>query len=311
VQELAADLAALSPVYHVFEFLLTGGEPLLHPELLAIVDTIRASGVADKITMITNGVLLHDAPEALWGKIDKLGVSIYPGVKRKLNQEDMEALANRYGWLLWYTPTDEFTIKLLHSENAEANLVKDIYATCTLRNSCHTIHQGRYFKCSPSPFMGDWLHRVGLPAPSFDGDSVAVRDNPDLHRHLTEYLRNEEPLTACRYCLGCVGKEVPSRQMNKAAARQWVSEKDPDIRELIDWNSLADAQMNLRGVTLTGMLSTMVGRKMRWFADLWLRRILGINLTGSPPTTLGVKIRRLLNPPLRSAADKDRSQSAF
>ena len=33
VEEFAKDLAALAPVYHVFEFLLTGGEPLLHPDL--------------------------------------------------------------------------------------------------------------------------------------------------------------------------------------------------------------------------------------------------------------------------------------
>jgi hypothetical protein len=289
----------------VFEFQLTGGEPLLHPDLLAIVDTIRASGVADKITVISNGVLLHQAPEALWSKIDKLGVSIYPGVKRKLTREDMEALANRYGLLLWYKPTDEFTIKLLHSQNSDPDLVNAIYSTCTLRNSCHTIHQGRYFKCSPSPFMRDWLRRVGVTAPSFDRDSVAIRDNPDLHRRLTEYLRDEEPLTAC------VGKEVPSRQMNKAAARQWVAEKDPDIRELIDWKSLADAQANLGGVALTGMLSTMAGRKMRWFVDLWLRRILGINRTGSPLTTTGGKMRRLLSLSLRSPAGKDSSQSAL
>ena len=311
VEELAKDLAALSAVYHVFEFQLTGGEPLLHPRLLDVVDTIRSSGVADRITLITNGVLLHTAREALWGKIDKLGVSIYPGVKRKLTQEDMETLANRYGLLLWYKPTDEFNIKLLHSENGDADLVKAIYSTCTLRNSCHTIHQGRYFKCSPSPFMGDWLHRVGLEAPPFVRDSVAVRDNPDLQRQLAEYLRDEEPLTACRYCLGCVGKVIPSRQMNKAAARLWLSEKDPNIRELIDWDSLADAQANLEGVALTGMLSTMVGRKIRWFVDLWLRRLLGINLTGSPPTTVGLKMRRLLSLPLRSPAGKDRSQSAL
>src|SRR5262245_61756118 len=123
VEELAKDLAALAPVYHVFEFQLTGGEPLLHPKLVEIVDTIRASGIADKITVISNGELLHQTPEAQWSNIEKFGVSIYPGVKRKLTREDMEALADRYGLLLWYKPTDDFTIKLLHSENSDRDLV--------------------------------------------------------------------------------------------------------------------------------------------------------------------------------------------
>src|SRR5262245_60044112 len=102
VEEFAKDLAALAPVYHVFEFLLTGGEPLLHPRLLDVIDTIRASGVTEKITLMTNGVLLHKAPEQLWSKIDKVGVSIYPGVKRTLDEGQIRALAARHGLLLWY-----------------------------------------------------------------------------------------------------------------------------------------------------------------------------------------------------------------
>ena len=281
-EELAQDLAALSAVYHVFEFLLTGGEPLLHPHLLDVVDAIRSSGVADKITLMTNGVLLHKAPASLWGKIDKIGVSIYPGVKRKLSQDDIKTLANQNGLLLWYKVTDEFRTKLLHSANSDRDLVSAIYSTCTLRASCHTIHEGRYFKCSPGPFVPDWLRRVGVDAPAFSRDSVPVRDNPDLHRQLADYLRDAEPLSACQYCLGCVGKSIPSRQMNKTATQQWLSEKDPDIQEMVDWNALAEAQAELKGVDLTGMLPTMAGRRTRWLLTVWLRRLLGINFTGSP-----------------------------
>jgi len=100
VNELAHDLAALSKVYNVFEFRLTGGEPLLHPELVRIVEVIRESGISDKITMVTNGVLLHKAPEALWQKLDKVWVSLYPGVKRRLDNDEIQNLANRHGVLL-------------------------------------------------------------------------------------------------------------------------------------------------------------------------------------------------------------------
>ncbi len=281
VDELAADLAALSPVYHVFEFLLTGGEPLLHPELLTIIDTIRDSGVADKITVITNGVLLHNAPTGLWSRIDKLGVSIYPGVKRRLSREDIEALAKRHGLLLWYKPTDEFTVKLLHSENQDAELVERIYSTCTLRGSCHTLHNGRYFKCSPAPFVPDWLRRVGVDRPDFLGDSVPVRDNPDLYRQLATYLADEQPLTACRYCLGCVGKTVPSRQMNKVAIHQWLTEQHSDVRELVDLKSLEEAQSRLRGVKLSGMLPGLMRQKVRWLMMRWAWRLLGIDVMAS------------------------------
>jgi organic radical activating enzyme len=281
VEEFAKDLAALAPVYHVFEFLLTGGEPLLHPRLLDVIDTIRRSGVAEKITLMTNGVLLHKAPEALWSKIDKIGVSVYPGVNRKLDERQISDLAVRHGLLLWYKPTDTFTTKLLHGENRDPDLVQTIYSTCTLRTSCHTIHKGRYFKCSPSPFLPDWLDRLGLDSKILARDGVPLRDNPDLHDQLTAYLRDEKPLAACSYCLGCVGRTVPLRQMNKAAARQWLSEKDPEVRELIDWDEVATAKRKLERTELTGLLPRTTGRRARWLVTLWAKRLLGLELTQS------------------------------
>ena len=292
VEELADDLTSLARVYHVFEFLLTGGEPLLHPRLIEVIDTIRASGVADKITVITNGVLLHKAPEELWRRIDKLGVSIYPGVKRHLSREEIEALAEKNHLLLWYKPTDDFTLKLLHGENPDLDLVREIYSTCTLRASCHTIHNGRYFKCSLSPFTPDWLSRVGIQPPDMSRDGVPVRSNPDLRRQLADYLKDDEPLTACRYCLGCVGKTIPSRQMNRIATRQWLEEKDPDLHELIDWPSLTAAKHALQGVDLTGMLPTKNGQSFRWTAARWLQRMTGVNVTTSR-TRLRARVRRL------------------
>lgn len=304
VEELAKNLAALAPVYHVFEFRLTGGEPLLHPELLQIIDVIRASGVAEKIMLVTNGVLLHNAPKGLWERIDKIWVSLYPGVKRKLSEDDIKALAARHGVLVWCKPTDEFSMKLLHAENRDRALVKAIYSTCLLRSSCHTVHKGRYFKCSPSPFVPSWLQRVGLAPPDFSRDGIALQNNANLRQQLEAYLRDEEPLAACAYCLGCAGKTIASRQMNKAAVQHWLAEQDPDPRELIDWKSLEESQAHRElGMNLSGLLSTMAGQKVRWLMTLWLRGLLGIDLTGAPPTMVGLRIRGLFKRLLGNSAD--------
>jgi hypothetical protein len=153
--------------------------------------------------------------------------------ERVLSNDEVKAQAERHGVLLRFKVTNEFTTKLLHSENHDPALVQSIYETCTLRTSCHTLHKGRYYKCSPSPFVADWLRRVQIEPPDLLGDSIGVRDNPNLRQELAAYLSDGTPLTACRFCLGCVGKTVPSWQMNKAAAQRWMAEKDPDIRELV------------------------------------------------------------------------------
>src|SRR5262249_61330703 len=160
-------------------------------------------------------------------------------------------------------------------------LVRVNYSTCTLTTSYHTIHNGRYFKCPVSPFTPDWLARVGVQMPDMSRDGVPVRSNPDLRRQLAEYLKDDEPLTACRYCLGCVGKTIPSRQMNKLATQRWLEEKDPDLRDLIDWPSLTPAQQPLPPVHPPALLPTQTGQSFRWTAARWLQRLTGVNVTAS------------------------------
>src|SRR5207253_2785451 len=58
-------------------FKLTGGEPLLHPELLGCLDAARDSGIAEQLSITTNGFLLPRAPDALFERIDRLTLSHY------------------------------------------------------------------------------------------------------------------------------------------------------------------------------------------------------------------------------------------
>ena len=80
--------------------------------------------------------------------------------------------------------------------------------------------------------------------------------------------------------------------MNKLATQRWLEEKDPDLRELIDWPSLTAAKEALRGVDLTGMLPTKTGQSFRWTAARWLQRLTGVNVTASR-TRMRTRVRRL------------------
>ncbi len=130
VPQLSEDLAVLSKILHVREFKLAGGEPLQHPEILKIVDVVRGSSVADQITLITNGVLLHQAQDDLWKKIDGLWVSVYPGVKRRLSRDQIMSMGRKHRVKVWYKITDTFTRRVLNSENRDSDLVRQIYADC-------------------------------------------------------------------------------------------------------------------------------------------------------------------------------------
>lgn len=140
VPALAADLSVLSKVLHVGEFKLAGGEPLQHPALLEIIDIVRDSGIADRITLITNGVLLHQAPVDLWKKIDRIWVSVYPGVKRGLSRDEIMSMGRKHGANIRYRITDTFMRRTLNTENRDKDLVREIYSDYYQRFSCHSIH---------------------------------------------------------------------------------------------------------------------------------------------------------------------------
>src|SRR5689334_13886640 len=72
VGQYERDLERLSRVLCAEEFRLIGGEPLLHPDVLRLLEIARASGIAASITLVTNGLLLRSAPPALWELIDTL-----------------------------------------------------------------------------------------------------------------------------------------------------------------------------------------------------------------------------------------------
>lgn len=248
VSDLAADLSALAKVLHVREFRLAGGEPLQHPAIVEIADLVRRSGVADEITLITNGVLLHQAPVELWKQIDQMWVSVYPGVKRGLTRDEILSLGAAHNVKVRYKITDSFSRRMLNAENRDRELVRDIYADCYQRNGCHSIYQGRYFKCASGPLVPKWLGRVGAGAGDFSADGVSLRDNPALRRELENYLASEEPLTACRYCLGGSGKSFQHRQLNGDGVQAWLDEDHSNVRDLVDLERLNTARRGSNGI---------------------------------------------------------------
>jgi MoaA/NifB/PqqE/SkfB family radical SAM enzyme len=263
VPRLAEDLAVLAKVVHVGEFKLAGGEPLQHPAILEIVDVVRGSGVADQITLITNGVLLHQAPFELWEKIDQMWVSIYPGVKRRLSRDEIISMGRKHRVKVWYKITDTFTRRVLNSENRDGELVREIYSDCYQRKSCHSIYNGRYYKCASGPFVPEWLHRIGIDAPDFSGDGVPLHNNPNLRQDLEDYLDSDTPLTACRFCLGGSGKSFENRQLNEDGIQDWLAEKHPDVRALIDSERLASAKSRTNGIrSVWGKMASGVFRAL-------------------------------------------------
>ena len=188
LSDFTRDFEALAEVFHSRELRIVGGEPLLHPELLAFLREGRRIGIADTIVVYTNGVLLHRMPDDFWRLIDKLHVSVYPGVRRRLDEEDCARLCRTHDVELRIERFRTFDQTLISKHIDDPRLVKAIYRACHTATECHTVHGGRFYKCPMATLMSSWLalHKVDFESPASDG--VALHGNPALQQDLERYL---------------------------------------------------------------------------------------------------------------------------
>jgi MoaA/NifB/PqqE/SkfB family radical SAM enzyme len=235
IEEFTRDFEALARVFHSKQLRIVGGEPLLHPQLIEFLVEARRIKIADAIVLITNGVLLHEAPGELWKRIDQLWISAYPGVKRKLDDEECARICKTHNVHLQIWHANKFNRTLINNRVDDPDLVKAIFRECKLAGevSCHTVHEGRFYKCSIAPFMGPRLAMRGIAFNNRNVDGVLLHDNHNLYEDVDRCLNGPTPLAACSYCLGTSGPLVDHHQLNRNGRQRWLEEDNrPDIEQL-------------------------------------------------------------------------------
>jgi hypothetical protein len=230
------DMEVLSTVLEAAELKFGGGEVLLHPRLLDFLRIAREVRIAKRTVLLTNGVLLHKAPEELWNLIDGIWISVYPNVQLRFDWDWVRRMADRHGVWVWRKDTPEFAPRALITEVQNDKLVDMVFQNCALAHfeSCHTVHDGRYYMCSPSVWTEPRLALHGIPFKNRESDGVAIHDNPNLYEELDSLIRRQTPLKACQYCMGSWARSTPNVQMTRASREQFLTRKPEDLRDLLD-----------------------------------------------------------------------------
>ncbi|HEV8562948.1 MAG TPA: radical SAM protein [Actinophytocola sp.] len=232
------DLTRLARWYRAQRVKLLGGEPLLHPDLVALAEAVRASGITDTVTVVTNGVLLPRQGPEFWAAVDEVWVSVYPGYEPGEGEVDRwRELGTRYGTELTISRYDQF--RESHSEYGthDRHLVRRIYNTCEIVNlwRCHTVINGVFYKCPEGYFLP--VLRGEEPR-----DGLVLTDDAGTGANLLTYLNSEEPLYACRFCLGTVGLAFPHQQVRR---REWRTPQQKPTEDLVDYAYLAEREEKL------------------------------------------------------------------
>jgi hypothetical protein len=242
------DLLSLREVMHVGELRITGGEPLLHPALVDLVDIARESNVGRRLTLLTNGVMLHRVKERLLKRLDSVVVTLYPGVRYRFDAKNLSDVARRCDCLLKFRVVRRFGEVFLDKPNLDPLLVGYIFSRCSSSRRCHTIYRGRYYRCSRAhriPFRLKATSRTVIDSTA-DGVDLHGKDARILGRELAAYVAEDRPLYSCRFCLGSSGRRRPCRQLSRQEIEREMDGNACDVLSLVDLTDEPESRFCLR-----------------------------------------------------------------
>lgn len=225
VAEVRATCERLREVVRPDVLKIMGGEPLLHPDVGGLLRAVRESGVAPRMRLFTNGLLLRDLDDAAFAELDELTVSSYASapVRPELLAET-EARAQRFDVVLNVKRVDTFSTVLSAEARAPAE-AQAAYDTCWLRHRCLVVRGGVFYKCTRAAYHADYHARVDVEQRDHAAEatqrSLGLRlDDPTFASRLAGYLGSPERLASCTHCHGSSGPLAPHVQLRKRDAQQ-------------------------------------------------------------------------------------------
>jgi hypothetical protein len=127
---------------------LMGGEPLLHPRLIEILDISRKHFSAGSIELVSNGILLLKQPDSFWESCRKndivVAVTQYP---IKLDNKAIEKKAAEAGEKFRYYFIGH---KTMHKKPLDINggqSIKENWELCYKFNTCVQLVDGKLYTC--------------------------------------------------------------------------------------------------------------------------------------------------------------------
>ena len=216
LERFTADVTALAQVLHVGRFRFAGGEPLLHPDLLAFVEVVRQSGIADRIQVCTNGVLLSRMPDSFFRLIDSLAISWYDDRLEATQVEAVRQKCRQSNTKFEVQPVRRFRI-MDADEPLPSPTVRRIFDSCQIAHSwyCQTFLDGLFYLCSRPLVTDNYLQAKGLGPTDFRTADALPIHQPNLHQRMIEYLSSRTPLGSCSHCLGTVGRHERWRELER------------------------------------------------------------------------------------------------
>lgn len=218
-------LQVLSTAFRMKVVKLMGGEPLLHPDLPAVVASVRDATPSAEIHLITNGHMMSRIDMSDLRDIDQITLSNYTSAPIRRSDSDALEQAERHGIRVVRQSIAQFNESYCEQPHSDRDTTARVYRTCKIAHdwNCFTLRGEFFFKCPQAYALTTVLGVAASGRHSENGINLAdqaLTDPVVLADILHGYLSSEEPLPACRHCLGSSGRVITHEQVPR---RFWRS----------------------------------------------------------------------------------------
>ncbi len=220
VAEVRATCERLRDVVRPDVLKIMGGEPLLHPDVGGVLRAVRESGVAPRIRLFTNGLLLRTLDDDAFSALDELTVSSYASAPLRAEiVAETEERARRFDVVLNVKPVDTFSTVLSRAARSPAE-AQAAYDACWLRHRCLVVRHGVFYQCTRAAYHADYHARVDVEERDADAEATQRSqgiplDAADFAARLAVYLGSSDTLASCTHCYGSSGPLAPHVQLRK------------------------------------------------------------------------------------------------
>jgi len=178
-----------------------GGEPLLHPHITECLDILRKYFPFNRISILTNGLLLQKQPETFWNKcktnkIDII-VSLYPV---SLDVTKIQELGDLHGILIefWGNPvtSKRSWIRQTLDLNGKQNIARS-HSVCGLADHCIQLVNGKLYQCATTAYIKYFNAYFDKKLELTEKDYIDIYETKDINDLLNFY---NKPTPFCKYC---------------------------------------------------------------------------------------------------------------
>ena len=186
---------------------LTGGEPLLNPELPEFMRISRQYFPKSRIQIITNGLLLLSQKNIFWESVIEYDIVMTPTKYPGVHWEKIEARAREFGYEFTYfdfSGNTEKTSRKFCLDLSGSQDVKKSFNRCCMAITTVSVQNGRVATC---PFVFNIRHfnkYFNQQIPVTKTDSIDIYKVQKM-QDIVDFVNH--PISLCRYCKS-LGQEI-------------------------------------------------------------------------------------------------------